>query len=483
MMAIPTEIYKADYFSRIRILDVYPYEWSKYHMFNGVSSAIPLAVFPLKNILTYGLARYSFISFLIGAIYEQLKLKTNSRKKAILYFIVGASLFCVCGFDLLKWSLFMNNYSGLLLFGILWFVMVRKDYKKASIVSLMLSFATSKSAITGIVLFVFCMVKGYKDEITNTSLKNVCRKNISQIIYFFFGIVTVCVMFLSGKSPIGETIFQPRLIYNMVLSGWSNSLPLFKSLDNITKLNQCPLNIKLELIILLLYLMLLFIKRNKLIVHIKANFKKYFFIGMLLAATYVAYWIYINNNNLIIRLSIFRIPAIIICVFILPIACVFVSCEKHMIEPLMYYVLFAIIQYMLLIPDNGMCNFSMIMIPVLYYIVDVNFEFFNGLKKYSSVQTYGIIGLIFMLALVNIRTDEPYYIYVLSRNDGFQKVVQLEQVEYLDNKAYIYDGDVTEEDIVRLNALKGNRISYKNSVTTYEHTTELTISQRFITEQ
>ena len=54
---------EGDYFTRIKIWDNYPYEWSKYHFFNGSLYSIFLLFTGIKNLFLWKLIKIMFFSF------------------------------------------------------------------------------------------------------------------------------------------------------------------------------------------------------------------------------------------------------------------------------------------------------------------------------------------------------------------------------------------------------------------------------------
>lgn len=53
LFSIPFEIVESDYYSRLKVFDNYPYEWSKYHFFHGSLYSIFIKIVPFKNIFIF----------------------------------------------------------------------------------------------------------------------------------------------------------------------------------------------------------------------------------------------------------------------------------------------------------------------------------------------------------------------------------------------------------------------------------------------
>ena len=131
------EMLNGDYLSRLRIQNIYPAEWTKYHFFNAATQAISQYFLSEHNLMSYMLAKHCIMAFIMGSIFEHfMQCFGLSRKTAVLFFcwiLLGLTLFkgtltwnflttgafSVFAMVHLLFFIYKNNTSAIYLFSIL----------------------------------------------------------------------------------------------------------------------------------------------------------------------------------------------------------------------------------------------------------------------------------------------------------------------------------------------------------------------------
>ena len=198
---IPLELAKADYFSRIRLMDIYPYVWSKYHFFNGSYTAIPLLFFTKYNLISYLFAKFLTVALYAGAIFELLR-KKYEIKRATIGFILGIGAFFVLEYNGLTWSLSTNNYSCIFMFLIAWLLFDLKDYGAAAMFSIGFAVTKAGSILSGACLFLFGLFLMLKED--NFKIGKFIKREYKIGIYsIVVGLGVLATAFVGGAA-VGE---------------------------------------------------------------------------------------------------------------------------------------------------------------------------------------------------------------------------------------------------------------------------------------
>lgn len=131
--SVSIEIFKADYFSRLRMIDVYPYEWSKYHFFTGSMISIPLLAFAQKNYVSFVIAKTIANCFVGGAIFDMLREKYDLKKSAI-YFSLGLGLFFMCLRGRMCWGIVSNDFFSIAFLVMTWIFFMHEENAGGAII-------------------------------------------------------------------------------------------------------------------------------------------------------------------------------------------------------------------------------------------------------------------------------------------------------------------------------------------------------------
>ena len=151
-LGVPVEINQADYTSRLRILDYYPYEWSRYHFFSSSILAIPLSVMTQQNLSGFLIAKSLIVAFLVGAALELSKLDVKLKFAA-----VPLAFYCYLFIfeEATRWSLNTTNFLSVA-FLILIFISIQKSqFFYAGFCCLGLALSASRVIVPGLLLLMY----------------------------------------------------------------------------------------------------------------------------------------------------------------------------------------------------------------------------------------------------------------------------------------------------------------------------------------
>lgn len=471
--AIPEEIFKADYSSRIRIVDVYPCEWSVYHLFNGCSTAIPLAVFPLKNIVTFNLAKFAVIAVMIGAIYESL-VHRYGLKRALRVSVVILFVFIVCANRFTLFMLEINNYSSLLIMGILWVSMQEREHSYAAMLSMILAVATSKSTITGLLFFAYSLYVLFKEH--RRSVKALLFAEGRTALYCLVVGIGCIVMVTSGDSPANEQLFHPDFVANMTHESWMGMFFFGDSLNAFIKTKEIQ-SLGLAVLMLCFYAIVLVMQRKVIMRFLRDHVRIILYAVLLISSSYVMYWMQAHDDAFVLTRRFFAIPLQFVFLFVLPIVCVFACSEKQTRTPLQLFVVFAFVQFMVLNADNSASNYCLLMFPLAFSVSECVTALLEKIPRRLSLGLYvALFGGAICYGLVH----NAYKIFVWDDTDYYWVPVELSQVAYLGNDPFEYY-DPSDAEGVMLNSLKGNRIHYNVKPDQRDLALEkLSMSMRFV---
>lgn len=469
--SISEEIFKADYYSRLRIIDVYSEEWSKFHFFNGATSSIALIAFRVKNYLSFFLAKSVIISVFIVAIFDALSTK-YSRKKAFLKILFTTITLIVFSEKLLRWSIFLNNYSSLLLMALLWILLSFQKPKLGLPVASIVALATSKTTLLGLALELYELIKLYKK---NNSIRKLIINNWRLLAFTFMLNLGAVSMLLTGGSPGGESLLNPNFWQNITNIGWLSFIPLAESTYELVF--HKSFSLILQILAASAVFVFLFAKKRKIVLKvIKSNAFALICACILLGSIYLSYWIKINNGVNLIRLGILQIPIWLLLVFVIPILYLMLH-SKPLRYPLILFSVVSLAQFIILNADNAACNFSTLAPLFCYYFATDIFSL--GRKKSSRAV---VLTIFFGLFLATCYTNRSYFFYAIygSDEDPHHLLVKLSPTDDLDNTPFEYF-DSSQSNEVILNSLRGNRIHYNKPTDAYdEEFSNLSMSMRFV---
>ncbi|MGN0739657.1 MAG: hypothetical protein ACI4LX_05745 [Treponema sp.] len=449
------EIFKADYYSRLRIFDLYPYEWSRYHFFNGAFTSIPLSVFAKKNYVTYIFAKYLTIAFLLGAIFDCIREK-KGVKKACVYFIFGCVASLILSYNMVTWSSFTNNYSSLLLMGITWILMMQEDWKSSCMASLILAISTSRATLTGGFFFLFSLYMLFKKDKENL-FNFISSESKTAFFCVIMGFGSI-VMVISGMKPNGQGVLDFNFMGNMFHYGWMVLMPFGTFFGNrsIFPKETAVYQIHFEFLILFAYVYMIIHGYDKIKKFIINNFKILFVI-----AIFTAELLFIHGFN--IKDLIFISTAFTI-LYLLPIMAIYASSSETLSIPLGLFIISSIMQYMVFNSGSSCVNYTLIVAPVVIcfskmFVYDISNKMINSkFPKRRVLNTLFCIATLCICSGYLLSYDFSYSAFWTPKDD-YSVNLRLREIPYSE-KAFEYCDD-SDADMAKLNALKGNRVHYK----------------------
>lgn len=225
-LGVPVEINKADYASRLRILDYYPSEWSRYHFFSSSILAIPLSVMTQQNLSGFLIAKSLIVAFLVGAALELSKLDGKLK-----FTVVPLAFYCYLFIfeEATRWSLNTTNFLSVA-FLILIFISIHKNqFFYASFCCLGLALSASRVIVPGLLLFMYFVY--LKIRRSNIGFPK-CIPTIKYTRLFLYLALLLSVMSTLTLGDLPSAIDSPiKSVYNFGYRAFFTPAFLFTSPD------------------------------------------------------------------------------------------------------------------------------------------------------------------------------------------------------------------------------------------------------------
>lgn len=439
---VPMEMLQADYFSRIRLMDVYPFEWSKYHFFNGAYISIPLMCFLKKNFISYLLAKMITVCFYAGALFDVAKGKYEN-KKAWLIWLLGIGAFFVCANNGFIWAIETNNFSSIFMLLLTWLMFEEKDYSCAAMVSIGYAITKSGAVVSGAFLFVFALWKMYRTE--NTGIVRFVRVKYREALYALgIGIGVLSMVFLGLEASWPSSVIWGSVraaVCNVYNVGWLCLMPLGGAM-----IDSVVYTLKFEFLFVAVLVYLL-IKNYK---NLRTNLKKYKWVVI---ATVVLSVLFLIGSYYYIR-DIQMIMRIFLIFYVVPLVVLFAGLCREMFGVFLAYVISLAMNFLLFDASVTLPNYNIIVFIILMYFARTLVKSLTEKHLRYRYVLYGIIGAgLFYAAMFRYQT-----IFFMEPQDGFHEELALAEIEYSDEPfEYNGEGDALN---AKLNALKGNRVHY-----------------------
>ena len=450
---IPLEIFRADYFSRLRITDIYPFEWSKYHFFNGCLTAIPLALFQDKSYVSYLFAKFLTIALYGGITYEFIKEKYK-RKISVLVFLCGSVISFVLGNGLIVWSSFTNQYSSLFLFFFVWFALRNHEYELTIILGMILAVSTSRTILTGAAFAFYAIYLLWK----KSDLLSVIKSNKMVLSFSFLVGMAILSMVFSGQPPFGENVISTVFVKKMFFDPWRSLIPLHSWLQRL-EITKTISFFDIEILIIFLYIFTIvcYVKNiNNVKSFLTAHKRLILLTSVLIASVYTVYMFDYYHG---MRFTVTRylvIPCIFFCIYLLPFACLYIGSGEARL-PVCCFAIVVLLQFMWFQSAQGFCNWSLFLLPVVYLFIERCLDYKIMIFGNFSFK-YLFLYLITFFGLIYVFSYNFYASFVWLPTDSHHYILPLQPVAITD-KPFIYN---TSRDInmARIHALRGNRVSY-----------------------
>jgi hypothetical protein len=242
---ISAEIFKAEYSSRLRFFDNYPYTWSKFHFFNGSMTAVLQALVNNKNYATFCIAKGICLSLFFVVIFENI-LVVRSKIKDLILIILILSLFIVyVNPFLFNWSYFGSSYSSIFLLIIAIIFIYNGNTFLALLFILTFSLSTSRSLLPGLGLAIYVCIK-YLDEVQLQNLIyrkkplliNLNIKEFNKFLAFLILMTAILVMIFSGSSKNNAFIDYSLITFYGISQNFFNESWLYLLAPTLTRLNE-----------------------------------------------------------------------------------------------------------------------------------------------------------------------------------------------------------------------------------------------------
>lgn len=476
---IAIEIFRAEYFSRLRIFDAYPYEWSKYHLFPGSSTAIPLLAFAQKNYISHLMAKFVWLAFLGGAVFDCLREKYD-LKKSILMFLLGFGLFFM--YHNFIWSITTQTFNAVLFYVLLWFMF---DFGTARagggqmLFSLALAFSKGGSALTGGCLFLLSLYNVLSAEKFQfiqflkmkydgkysfsfiVSLKQkyfswsqFFKKNKFEIIAVFVLGLTVLSMVLFGKNA--AVASQTKLgvshigefTHHFLNPPWFENMALLR--DIIRFLSEKNLNFTFTNQWIFFSAVVYLLIRNRM--NCLALFKNHKIFWSCLGVSCVGLFFVFNS---VMKNSAYVLSMMFLA-YLIPFITLLSSLKKHLVMPfIVAFVGMLTTNFLLYIATSGPNYALMYYWLLLVFIQQFTQDIFSN-KKIFQIVFYAL--LIFGLYQFTFRTPHMYTLGPSDPRDD--TLVKLQRIPNLGKKPFEVSSK-NQLTLAKLHAAKGNRVHYR----------------------
>lgn len=470
---IAIEAVRAEYFSRVRIADIYPYEWSRYHMFNGAYTATLLAFLPKANYLSYLLMKFMTIALYMGAVFELVREQSKNFKIAAAKFLLGMGLVYLAAFKLVTWSAFTNNYSCAFMLLLTWLLFAAKKYRLAVIFAIAFAATASRSILPGTGLFfygIYLVLKenGYSfKHIGQLLLKDKC------LTAFVLALgLSILATGLSGKLPARESAFNYfHFLGNITSWGWNGLMPIGGYISRIVAVYPHQ-KIVSELLIVVIYAVLIYANREflkNLWQRLTPHHRAIKTIGLILLLATISIVVFSHHRkDRYYQLSTF------IMIYAVPIMTVLMTARAQMRRVALIFIGIAIAQCSIFNAGVTIPNYTLIAIIIVGLFVDLLVEKIN-MWRYAKITV--IAGIIVgTAALASYNFQIPFW---GDETDGYHIYHKLTYVAKTEMPFEYYSDD--DADLARLNALKGNRVHYNILPDVQDETMRMiSMSMRFL---
>lgn len=223
---IPIEINQANYGHRLRILDYYPAEWSKYHFFTSSLLAIAMSFMNEQNLASFLIAKSLIIVILFGVALENLKVERRIKSTLL---ISALLLYAIAFQEASKWSLNTTNFLSVGFLVLIFLSSRRNDYFFACFCSLGLSLSASRVIIPGMVLFIYFLFLMRKETADKVE-RSVFGLKFKYVLIYFTQILAILSVLIVGSLP--SNIDSPvKSLYSFMIRAFFTPSFLFTSPD------------------------------------------------------------------------------------------------------------------------------------------------------------------------------------------------------------------------------------------------------------
>lgn len=218
------EALRAEYFSRLRVLDNYPLIMSKYHFFNTAFISVPLFFIASKTIVSAELAKIVLLSYFIGAAIR-LTAQRGKLLNNIFMILFSMALLQTVFANNVHWSIVTNNFSAVGFFALASILFYRKMFLSSIILICVWAATVSRSIVPGFVMAIFVTyvaISEIKSKNENLNffgaIKELSTK--STVLFAFITALSIIVTIFSG-ALVEETTPFARAFDTIFNYGWT----------------------------------------------------------------------------------------------------------------------------------------------------------------------------------------------------------------------------------------------------------------------
>ena len=451
-----SEILTSDYFSRIKILSFYPYEWSAYHFFQAGFNSIFLSPVYLSG--TIGLISLKnfylsiFLSLFFFSFFKEKNLNTNKNFSLVLKLLLTILVLISLFFTKIIWLIQTNGFVSALLVIFIVQSLLSKNKNDLLIWAIILSLSSFRNVFISLMLFIYYLfdTQNFNFEIFVNKIKKIINlPNLLLSILFL-------LYFMS-------TFYQTEVTapkYNLL----SNERPwwLFTTTNNIIENSQYFVLIVFLSIITFYFLSkIVFTKKLKLFPNFEKKDLFYFSLVLILPSICIIllvlknqildiynveklgshFWIAlsVNAEKLKIFFYSFDIPNLSFYFFVPLIWCLLLFNFK-ILPKYIFTILVIIYTFLSIFIDNAIIlpAFFVTELLILFFISHTFLDFNNNFK--NGLLSYLLIISVMILSFLNPLPSESFMGYKNREKISFK----FKDLKILQKKKYLCPNDINQ---------------------------------------
>ena len=436
-----SEILTSDYFSRIKILSFYPYEWSAYHFFQAGFNSIFLSPVYLSG--TIGLISLKnfylsiFLSLFFFSFFKEKNLNTNKNFSLVLKLLLTILVLISLFFTKIIWLIQTNGFVSALLVIFIVQSLLSKNKNDLLIWAIILSLASFRNVFISLMLFIYYLfdTQNFNFEIFVNKIKKIINlPNLLLSILFL-------LYFMS-------TFYQTEVtapMYNLL----SHERPwwLFTTTNNIIENSQYFVLIVFLSIITFYFLSkIIFTKKLKLF----PNFEKkdLFYFSLVLVLPSICIILLVLKNQIldiynVEKLKIFfysfDIPNLSFYFFVPLIWCLLLFNFK-ILSKYIFTILVIIHTFLSIFINNAIIlpAFFVTELLILFFISHIFLDFNNNFK--NGLLSYLLIISVIILSFFNPLHHKSFTGY----RNGDRISFKFKDLKALQKKKYLCPNDINQ---------------------------------------
>ena len=431
LFSIPFEIVESDYFSRLKVFDNYPFEWSKYHFFHGSLYSIFIKILPFKNIFIF---KYLQLVFLLLGYLAVIEYKTENIHQIIILIL------CVIFAPSLSWLASSNGIFSLIALILASISYIRKKHLYSLFFLAILMSSSSRTILPAGMVFTYIFFRDVYD-----------KEKIPSLFYVLlvFPLLTTLSMVFTGE--INLEYHSLNEIGQLRLENFQNDWFRFLFLNKLAAL-MLNLSLKIKISLSLCFTAILFFNNFKL--------KKKIF-SVLLIYFLLILWMPFLLKGLENIIN----PILIICTLIVSFLIIYQKQDLHKTfkTPIYIYLIVSYAQTIVIPPDSSVVNLMLFDVILLLILIHDFVSLPMVKRKFLTSTLYVLLPLSLYfykrIFFPDLRSESTF-VYNM-KNINLEKIKVKEEI--LD---YSLHG---EEKAILNNCFYGKKINYSLSSTKFKH--------------